>query len=380
MTAGVQTEPREKTEGAWYNAVICLGGVLALLALFLVPPALLWVEHWAADWRTAWLSERLASAHPKIAIISITEKSVEPFPYVLPINRGYLADVVSAVDKAGARAIGLDFYFTRSTEQRYDDKLRETLGRVKDKLVLGVYERVGPAQREYQYELIGDTRAGYIDLAADADHVVRYRSAPPDGARYQESFSSVLGKAGGWSGSAPPKRIGWLLPPGDRARTFLTVEAHRLLKASPEENAELLKDRIVLIGGALYTLDRHWTPLSIRSARPMIGVEIHAHMIAELIDDSRSYSELGPRGTTAFLFALAALGAILSLRFSKRQFDYLDWRVVSFGVIAVDLLLFKFLHVVLPFTLAAVAWVAAVTTGRHLRPALAWLQGRWNSA
>jgi hypothetical protein len=36
-------------------------------------------------------------------------------------------------------------------------------------------------------------------------------------------------------------------------------------------------------------------------------------------------------------------------------------------VIAVDLALFKFAHVILPFTLAAVAWIAGVTLGRQLR-------------
>src|SRR5262245_28156771 len=138
MTAGVQTEPRVATQGAWYNALISIAGVFALLALFLVPPTLLWAEHWAADWRTAWLSDRLPSSHPKIAIINITEKSVERFPYVLPINRGYLADIIDAVDKAGARAIGLDFYFTRNTEKEFDTKLIDTVRRLKDKLVVGI--------------------------------------------------------------------------------------------------------------------------------------------------------------------------------------------------------------------------------------------------
>src|SRR5262249_50186583 len=152
MTASVQTRPRDLQGGAWYNAAICLGALLALVALFIVPPALLWAEHWAADWRTAWLSERLPSSHPKIAIININEKSVEPFPYLLPFNRGFLADVVSAVDKAGARAIGLDFYFSTPTEKLYDDKLRETVHRLKDKLVLGAFEpeSLGAERLAYQ--------------------------------------------------------------------------------------------------------------------------------------------------------------------------------------------------------------------------------------
>jgi CHASE2 domain-containing sensor protein len=380
MTASAQTRAQRREAGAWYNAVICLGALLGLVALFLVPPALLGLgDYWASDWRTAWLSERLPSSHSKVAIINITEKSIEPYPYLIPFNRGFLADIIDAVDKAGARAIGLDFYFTKSTEKDADEKLQATLQRLKHKLVMGAYEPqwLEPKRLAYQYAFIGDTPAGYIDLRRESDHVIRYRSDPPDEARFQESFSSRLARAGGWKEEQPPDRIAWLLKPADGQPTFLTILAHDLLKASPEENARLLKDRIVLIGGALFGLDTHWTPLSIRYREQMPGIEVHAHMVAELIDGDRSYGELGPYATKALLLVLAALGLTLSLRFHERKFDFLDWRVVSFGVIAVDLLSFKFLHLVLPFTLASGAWISAVAAGTHMRRALAWVAGRW---
>jgi CHASE2 domain-containing sensor protein len=378
MTASVQAQPRR--QGAWYNVVICVGALLGLVALFIVPPHLLGLgDYWASDWRTAFLSERLPSSHPKVAIVNITEKSVEPYPYLLPFNRGFLADVIDAVDKAGARAIGLDFYFTRSTEKDADEKLQATLQRLKRKIVMGVYEWVGPAQLDYQYKFLGDIPAGYIDLRPDPDHVIRYRTEPPEHGRYKESFSSRLARAGGWTGAYQPDRIGWLLRPRDGAMTFDTILAHDLLKASPEENAPRLKDRIVLIGGALFGLDRHWTPLSLRYRQPMIGVEVHAQMVAELVDGDRSYFELGEMAAKTFLLILAALGLTLSLRFHQRQFDFLDWRVVSFGVVAMDLLSFRFLHLVLPFTLAAGAWVCAVAAGTHMKRALAWVACRWTA-
>jgi CHASE2 domain-containing sensor protein len=206
--------------------------------------------------------------------------------------------------------------------------------------------------------------------------VIRYRAYPWSEARYQESLSSRLARAGGWNDAEPPDRIGWLLPPKDGSDTFLSINAHDLVKATPEQNAGRLKNRIVLIGGDLYTLDRHWTPLSIRTKRQMVGVEVHAQMVAELIDGDRSYRELEPQTRTGFLLMLAALGIFLGLRFQERRFDFLDWRVVSFGVIAMDLLSFKFLHLVLPFTHAALTWGAAVTAGTHFPRAIAWIRGR----
>lgn len=156
------------------NFALCAGSILVLLGLFLVPavaPALLRAEHWAADWRTAFLSDRLASSHARVAIIPVTEDSLAGLPYILPINRGYLADLVAAVDQAGALAIGLDFYFARDTEAPYDEKLTATLQSTRAKVVLGAFEDASrPAQLANQLRFIAKSgaAAGYIDLMPEA--------------------------------------------------------------------------------------------------------------------------------------------------------------------------------------------------------------------
>ena len=380
MSAVVETRPQGKPIGAWYNGAAVVGGLLALFAIFLVPtiePALLRAEHWAADWRTAWLSGRMPSSHPKVAIIRITEESVADFPYFLPVNRGYFADIIDAVDKAGARAIGLDFCFTRDTEKQFDDKLRETLRRLKDKLVVGAVEKRVTAA------------AAQVPVRLHRRHAGRiHRSPPRDGSRgplprlSQERrplpgeplLSPGQGRRLEGHRASRPHR---LAAAADRRRRHLPYnQGPQPRKAKLEQNPTLLKDRIVLIGGDLYTLDLHWTPLSIRSRAQTVGVEVHAQMLAELIDRDRSYRELDPPVRTGFLLVLAALGIWLGLRFQERRFDFLDWRVVSFGVIAVDLASFKFLFLVLPFTHAALAWGAAVTAGTHLPRATAWVRGR----
>jgi CHASE2 domain-containing sensor protein len=354
-----------------------------LLGLFLVPavaPALLRAEHWAADWRTAFLSDRLPGAHARLVIIPVTEDSLAGLPYILPINRGYLADLVAAVDQAGALAIGLDFYFARDTEQPYDDKLTATLQNTRAKVVLGAFEDASrPAQLANQQRFIAKSgaEAGYIDLAPEADHVVRYRARAPAQARYRESFSTVLARAAGWTGRTPPDRIAWLLPPGDGRGTFAEIPAHQFLGAAPEQRAALANNRVIIIGGKLFSLDRHWTPLSLRTGEGMSGVDIHAHMAAELIDGNRSYAELDRSSAQIFLGLLAALAVLLGARFQTRGFDFLDWRVASFLVIALDLVVFRYFHLMLPFTLAAVAWIAGVTAGTQLRRAVDWARAQW---
>jgi adenylate cyclase len=362
---------------------LCAGSILVLLGLFLVPavaPALLRAEHWAADWRTAFLSDRLPSSHTRLAIIPITEASLTGLPYILPINRGYLADLVSAVDAAGARAIGLDFYFARDTEQPYDAKLRDALAGAKAKIVLGAFEDASrPDQLAYQLQFIANSGAagGYIDLVPEADHVVRYRARAARHAQYQESFSTVLARAAGWTGGAPAERISWLLPPTDGRGTFAEIPAHQFLSAGPEQRRALVEDGVIIIGGKLFSLDRHFTPLSLRTGEGMSGVDIHAQMTAELIDGNRSYAELDRASAQIFLGLLAALAIVLGTRFQTRGFDFLNWRVASFLIMALDLIMFRYFRLMLPFTLAAVAWIAGVTTGTQLRRALEWARSHW---
>lgn len=61
------------------NFALCAGSTLVLLGLFLVPavaPGLLRAEHWAADWRTAFLSDRLPNSPARVGIIPVTEDSL----------------------------------------------------------------------------------------------------------------------------------------------------------------------------------------------------------------------------------------------------------------------------------------------------------------
>jgi CHASE2 domain-containing sensor protein len=365
---------------SWHPAALCLASLLGIVGLFFVPavaPALLSLEHWTADWRTALLSDRRATTHPDIAIVAITSATLEPYPFILPVDRGLQADIVEAVVRAGARAVALDFYFTKGTIKETDDRFQRALASVQDKLILGAYENLKPAQLAYQYDFLGRLRApvGYLNLNRDRDDTVRSRAPPPAQSRYQESFSAQLAHAAGRKQPDTPERIAWLLPPTDGSATFLRIEAHRLLDPSTGEAARL-KNRVVIIAGDFPYFDRHRTPLSLSTGTEMTGAEIHAQMAAELIDGNRSYSLLTPSQARIFLAGLAALAVALGWRFQARRFDLLDWRVASFALVVADALVFKFAHLILPFTLAAFAWVLGITLGTQSRGAATWLAYR----
>jgi hypothetical protein len=106
----------------------------------------------------------------------------------------------------------------------------------------------------------------------------------------------------------------------------------------------------------------------------MWGVDIHAQLVAEMLDGKRSYAELGPFSARLFTTLLGLLGLVLGWRFRRRHVDFLDWRVASFGLVAADAVTFKFAHIVLPLTPAAFAWILGVTCGSQLRGAAAWVR------
>jgi adenylate cyclase len=367
---------------SWHHAALAaaaLAGIVGLLFAEAMVPALLHLEHWTADWRTALLADRLPSAHPGLALVEIDAETLEPYPFMLPVARDLQADIVRAVERAGARAIALDFYYTKATTPEADAKLAATLRAVSGRLILGVYENrhaFSPAKLQYEYGFLDAAGAsvGYLNLQPDADGVIRRRAAPDAGARYQQSFSELMASRAGGQPQPGASRIAWLLPPRDGGSTFLRLKAQDLLKRTDAENAALLHDRVVIIAGAFPFFDRHRTPLSLRRGGDMNGAEIHAQMAAELIDGNRSYRELTIGQAYAFLLGLSVVGGLLGWRFRRRRLNFLDWRVVSILVIALDALLFKFAHLVLPFTPAAFAWIASVTLGTQSRNAIRWFR------
>lgn len=358
----------------WFRMTLGAAAALGLVGLFFVPavaPAVLKMQHWTADWRTAYLSDRRATSHPDLAIVTIDLEALQPFPFILPISRSLQADIVDALMRSGARAVALDFYYTKATVPEDDDKLFRVLSAHKDRLIIGFYEDARvfrPEQLAYQRAMFEklDARAGDLTLGPDRDGVVRRRANSGSESASHKSFSSLIAKAAGREQPQEPEIISWLLPSVDGSDAILRIKAKELLNPSSNAAAQI-KGRVVIVAGDMPYFDHHRTPLTISTGAEMMGAEIHAQMAAELIDGNRSYAELGPSQVRYFLGTLAIIAIGLGWRFRRRPFDFLDWRIASIIVLAGDALIFKFAKLVLPLTLAAYAWVLGVTLGTQLR-------------
>ena len=171
-------------------------------------------------------------------------------------------------------------------------------------------------QLAYQRTFTAETgrATGYINLRHERDDIVRFTSIPVGGTAYPESFAVRLAQVSGLRSagqftSVPAKRIAWLWGPGQNLQPFLIIPAQDLLPGAATAQRMLgqLTGKIVLIGIDLPYVDRHRTPLSLWTGEPMIGVMIHAQILAQLLD-SRAFSDLTPAAQRMFLGAVGLLG------------------------------------------------------------------------
>lgn len=193
------------------------------------------------DWRTYLLTERAARPRDDIAIVLVDERSLSGYPYVSPIDRGMLAELVAAVDAAGPKAIGLDLIFDRATESAKDDALAAALRQTKAPVILGAVDSRGgedAAGLTDQEAFLARTGrpAGHLFLAPEknrltlGDQAVRFTLPPASEAPSRSAFARLLAEVDSPKPEPASPLIYWRKPPaGGGAELFptFTVPAHR---------------------------------------------------------------------------------------------------------------------------------------------------------
>ena len=283
-------------DGTSSRTTLSLIGVAALLALvaFAAMRAFPAAEAWLTDFRTALLSPAPAGQDARIVVVAITEDTLAQLPYRSPVDRGFLADLVTVVDAAGPRAIGFDILFDQASEPAKDEALVTALRDAAAPAVLGVVagdSALTEAQRGFLAAFVEAAGAipGYVDLPTDGDGAIRRR--PDVVAPGRDSLGTALVRAAG--GDAPA--FGGMLAlrqPGPDTPPIAQLPAHLILQmgaVQPAVVAGWLADRIVLIGADLPFDDRHRAALALRAGEPLrtAGVLIHAHAMSQALDGLR---------------------------------------------------------------------------------------------
>ena len=296
-------------------AIILVAAVFAM-ALPRVLPGIQAMENWLSDYRFATLAPPTPQ-DDRIVIATITEETLATLPYRSPVDRGFLARLLRALEIAGVRAVGFDILFDQPTEPAKDDALRQAILDFPVPVVVaqaGKTESLTDQQRAYLRQYTAGMTHGLANLVKDdADGTVRWifagRTAPGSATRTR-GLAAALAEA---LGIRPPARdIGLVYRRG--ANTETPVFRRFAAQVVPMLPKAWLAGKIVLIGADLPLSDRHRTPFATArgaTVGSLPGVVIHAHALAQLLD-GRTKPDPGLSNIAIVTVFMAILGLVIA--------------------------------------------------------------------
>ncbi len=246
--------------------------------------------------------------HRGIVVVAIDEGALAGLAWRSPIDRGFLANLITTLRARQVAAVGVDILVDQPTEPALDAQLRAALDAPGPPVVLvaaGSEIPLSPTQRAFHEAFIAGRLHGDGGLRGDAvDGFVREQRSG-DG----QSFAAALARAAGRGFTPGAREIAWRKGPDAVTPPFPVYPA----KAAPLLPQDWLAGRIALIGVVLPTADRHPTPITRFAAeREMPGVLVHAQALAQLLDGRAA--PLPPAWAeplAALAFAAAGLGLAL---------------------------------------------------------------------
>ncbi|MBF0294009.1 MAG: adenylate/guanylate cyclase domain-containing protein [Magnetococcales bacterium] len=276
------------------------------------------LEQWTGDMRIG--ARPAEPQHPEIIIVSITEETLETFPYRAPIDRKFLSDLLQTLEKRGARAILLDILLDQPTEPDKDAAMKATLAGMRIPTVVSYVHgnhQLTPRQSRFLDDFVPARQRGLANVVRDQfDNTVRWifpGATVPD----QGYIRGVAGVMASLLGIAPPDdliTLAWHGRPDSETEPFRTYPAHTVTLLPEAWFAQ----KIILIGADLSLTDRHRTPLS---SSPVLakglnqygtpGVMIHAHALAHILD-RRPTPDLGKAGRGAMQLLSTLPGLLLA--------------------------------------------------------------------
>ncbi|MGI9263319.1 MAG: CHASE2 domain-containing protein, partial [Gammaproteobacteria bacterium] len=267
---------------------------------------------WLSDFRIANFSPRKAQ-NEEIVILTITEETLATFPYRSPVQRAFLAQLLEYLDRLEPRAVGLDLIFDQATIPDEDARLRDVMRSMQAPLAIA----------------IGDQRAGFT--RAQLEFQAAYLEGVPKGlANLPKENGVIRSSFDGRSidGSMTPgfayrlAQLSGVAPPTERIKLVfgLTDDGSAMFRQYPAHTAHLLPSewlagKIILVGADMPQGDRHRTPLAMALGRTQVttpGVVIHAHILAQILSDTR-FPDPAKSARVLLLAFFVLLGVVLAL-------------------------------------------------------------------
>jgi adenylate cyclase len=245
---------------------------------------------------------------PDVIVVGITEDTLSAFPYRSPVDRGFLASLIDRLAADGVAAIGLDVVLDRPTEAAKDAALRQELTRTDIPVVaisVAPDTAMAPDRRRFLAGFLDGVRTGDANLARDRfDDTVRTH-VPLHPATGQPSFPAAIAAGLGVTVPSQPFPIAWRRRGASvTAVPSYPAEAIRMLPPG------WLKGKVAIIGSLVAGSDEHRT-LNSAFGPPSFGVDIHAQVVAQLLEGQATPAPDVPWAEILATTGLAAAGLAL---------------------------------------------------------------------
>lgn len=273
---------------------------------------------------------------PRIVMITYNDETLFNTGIRSPLDRSLLTAALANIDQMGAKAIGIDILY--DSPRPDDDALKAQLRAMQTPTWLAYLSQgQNPTTIQYQQQQFLDafladvttakTRPTSVRFRTDEDGVIRNWPDRPKGLPplMANALAPVDKAHADYQGN-----IRFRLPAraeaGQEEPVFANIPIDSFAIPMDDETragfAELVRGRYVLIGGDIVDNDLFTTPLSrlpdLQSGEreQMIGLEIHAHMLSQQLDDAWSNPVPGwGLWTLAFLVVIAGgLTSLIDLR------------------------------------------------------------------
>ncbi|HEV2864899.1 MAG TPA: adenylate/guanylate cyclase domain-containing protein, partial [Allosphingosinicella sp.] len=261
----------------------------------------------------------------RIVLITYNDDTLAQLGKRSPLDRAMLARALAAIDAMHPRAIGIDILIDQA--QPEDPELIRTLRAMRSPTYLAFAsaahnpDQILPWQEEFLRGFLrqaapGPVRPASIRLETDlADGVIRRwpdqpRDLPPLLANAMAPVDPAFRDY--------RRVIDFRLPASGRADEVpvFTNLPIQFVAEFPEGVREMIQGRYVLIGGDIQDLDNYETPMTRKTGRPTKGLEVHAHMLAQLLDGRM------PAAIPGWALWIAALGVVVAGALTS----LLEWR------------------------------------------------------
>jgi adenylate cyclase len=346
---------------------LILSALVVLIGVFLARyswqvPLVADAERALYDIRLMMTTER-TEQDPRVLMVTYTDDTLINTQVRSPLDRRILADALRNLDGMGAKAIAIDVIVDQPTPN--DDYLIQTFRGMRTPTFLAftssatnarfIQSRQEEFLRDFQQKIrTANVRPMSIELDTDPDRVVRAWPRQP------ETLPPLLARA--ITGARDDfqdyhRGIRFRLPAYEDRPVFAKLPIDLL--ASPDTAplmADQVKGRYVLIGGDILDLDQFETPMKVLTGETTVGLEVHAHMLTQLLDGAK-YAGIPRWGLWTVALLVIAAGILTALS------DAPGWKV---GLMLAGQAIF---FITLPFYLQ---WQGTDT--RHL-PAFGWSLG-----